>query len=458
MSDDFDIENLLRATLSEQARQAPDGADLAEQIIAEADHPRPVRDLRGPRRWRGWTLPAVTAGAVAAVVAIVIGLAQVHRAEKPTADHRSAATHPHPSTPVSTGYSALDASPTPSASAPPTSPSTGLPGGAVGPNFHAVDLTFAGPQDGWALGSSGCLDGSPGTCPTILHTRDGGASWGSIPIPSAPVTPDCGSLCVTNLRFANAKVGYAFGPGALFMTTDGGATWGKNHGDTSSLEVANGNALRITGGMLQIAVVGSQTWTPAAVPPTADYTSQLVRASHDAYALSVTKAATGSGPAGRTVLASTNDGRTWDDRGNPCDQASPAIDADQLAAGADGSLTVLCQDGSASKAGASVRYLVTSIDGGETFTSPTRLSATAPQITFAAASASVLFYVDQQLYRSTNGGQTWSATDRTPARAKTPTAFLGFESPSTGRWVAGDGSTIWTTTDAGANWTPHVFN
>src|SRR5690242_14762118 len=95
--DDLDIERLLRSTLSERARQVPPGTQLAEQIIAEADHPRAVREVRGPRRWRGWTLPVVAAGSVAAVVAIVIGLAQVHQGHKNTADHRSpATTHPQP--------------------------------------------------------------------------------------------------------------------------------------------------------------------------------------------------------------------------------------------------------------------------------------------------------------------------------------------------------------------------
>jgi photosystem II stability/assembly factor-like uncharacterized protein len=467
--DDLDIEHLLRTTLSERARQAPSGAGLAEQIIAEADHPHPIRDGRGPRRWRGWTLPAVAAGSVAAVVAVVIGLAQVHQSHKDAADHRaSATTHPRSTggaTAHFSGESSGSAVPSASTSEPMSSPSVGLPGGAVGPHFHAIDLTFDGNQDGWALGTSGCLNGQPGTCSTIVHSGDGGASWtSSIQIPPVPIAHECGaSPCVTSLRFANADVGYAFGPGALFMTTDGGLSWGDNQGDTSSLEVADGTALRISSGVLQIADVGSRDWQPAAVPATDQYVSQLVRSSNYAYAESVSKKATNAGTVSQTVLASTDDGKQWAERANPCDQVKPASDIGQLAAGADGSLTLLCQGRTATKPDAPARFVVTSTDGGVSFSTPVALPAASGAFSLAAASASVLFYVDDKLHRSTNGGQSWAVVETDPttaqvsARGQQPAAFLGFESPSTGRWVTGDGSMIWTTTDAGATWNPCVF-
>lgn len=472
--DDLDIERLLRSTLSERARQLPPGTQLAEQIIAEADHPRAVREVRGPRRWRGWTLPAVAAGSVAAVVAIVIGLAQVHQSHKNAADHRSpATTHPQAtsgstarfsgnstSNGSGSGESSGSAAPSASTVEPTSTPAAGQAGGPVGPvgpHFQAVDLTFAGDQDGWALGTSGCLNGTPGRCPTILHTADGGTEWGSIQIPTPLIAPGCGSECVTNLRFANADVGYAFGPDALYMTTDGGATWGTNQGDTKYLEVADGTALRVAGGELQIAEVGSEQWQAAAVPPTAQSVKQLVRSSHDAYALSVSKTAASTGAA-QSVIASTDDGKTWADRGDPC-QPEPALSPGQLVAGADGSLTVVCQDSPVSKTVTPTRSVVTSTDGGKTFSDPVALPATAQDVRFAAASSSVLFYVDKQLHRSTDSGRSWAIVSPDPVATSqsSPIVFLGFETPDTGRLVTGGSSTIWMTTDSGADWNSHVF-
>src|SRR6266568_265110 len=78
VNDDF--ERALRASLAENARHAPDGDDLAERIIDAADHPRHVSDPHRihPSRWRGWTLPLIAAGSVAAVVAAIVGAAQLH--------------------------------------------------------------------------------------------------------------------------------------------------------------------------------------------------------------------------------------------------------------------------------------------------------------------------------------------------------------------------------------------
>ncbi|HZE48844.1 MAG TPA: hypothetical protein VE074_04735 [Jatrophihabitantaceae bacterium] len=440
MKDDIDIESVLRASLAEHARQTPDADRLAERIIADADHPRPVHDPHRPRRWSGWMLPAIAAGSVAAVVGAVIAVAQLghsgrHAADQGplTSDKRSAA-----SSPVSTESGQVYAStlPTPASTAP------GLPGGVPVPAFRVIDLTFTSTQVGWALGNGTCLDGSPGICPAVMRTDDGGSRWISTPNPPAslPVDGSCAAPCVDHVRFANDNVGYAFGPGALFMTVDGGQSWGNNEdpAGTSSLEVANGTALRVTGERLVIADVGQTSWKPAALPAKATVKGDVVRSRDRAYV---------SAGSSNSLYVSTNDGAKWAEQPSPC--SGSAIGS--LSTGADGSVVVLC-----APVGPATPAVYTSNNDATSFTPIAGLTTGNFDGPFGAADGSTLFRSSSgQLERTTDEGKHWArvATDKT----KGVVAFLGFESPTVGRWVTGDGSTIYTTTDAGQHWTPYKF-
>ena len=437
--------SILRASLAEHARQGPDADRLAERIIADADHPRPVHDPRGPRRWQGWMLPAVAAASVVAVVATIVGLVQLKHSDKHAADsdqQRSSTTSTAPSPTANGPLYASGATP-----ASESAPMAGKAGGAVPDQFHVVGLTFVD-NHAWALGTGDCLDGSSGRCDAVLRSDDDGANWVSTPNPPAPISSACGDPaadpCVSQLRFATDTIGYAFSANSLYMTTDGGYTWGeKSQGPASSVEVANGTALRVAGDQLLTAKVGATTWKPAGLPLKATVSGSIVRSFSNAYV-----------PAGRRdgFYASSDNGAHWATRKTPC---SSAGEINSMSAGADRSVAVMCLPSTSSPA-----QLFVSDNGGASFKQQvagvTEGDASSP---FAIANASTVFRSSgSQLERTTDGGKRWTpvATDKT-AVADTPVSFLGFQSDTTGRWVTGDGSVIWTTTDAGANWTSRAF-
>lgn len=441
MNDDFDIEDVLRASLAERARKAPDGNQLAERIIAEADHPGWVHEPRGPRHWRGWMLPAVAAASVIAVVATIVGLVQLKHSDKHAADadqQRSGRTATASQNPTDQP-SLLATGPTSG-----SSPSVGKMGGDVPDKFRVVDLTFVA-NHAWALGQGDCLDGTPGQCDAVLRSDDDGKNWVSTPNPPAQVRAACDvTPCVDHLRFADQHVGYAFGPGALFLTNDGGQTWKPdNGGDTTSLEVANGTALRVTADRLEIASVGTLSWKAAALPTKATVRAPVVRALSRAYV---------SAANGDTLYASTDNGTRWTPHASPCPTSGSL---NSVTAAADGSLVVMCIS-----SGSKAPTLMVSADDGSNFTPVTGVPADSAGRPFAAIDSSTVFCsVPGQLVRTTDSGQQWTrvATDKTTGAAKGAAGFLGFESPTTGRWVSADGSTIYTTTDGGNNWSHQTF-
>src|SRR5207237_869181 len=154
---DRELTDALRRSLAAQAREAPDGADLAERIVAGA---APATAHRSPDRQRsGRLLPLVAAAAVIALIAGIVGIVVVA--------HRS----------------------------------------------------------GSALASADCLR-TTRRCTALLRTTDG-LSWKSHPNTpfNVPGVQGCAAPCVRGIRFATDRVGYAFGPGAFFMTTDGAQSW-----------------------------------------------------------------------------------------------------------------------------------------------------------------------------------------------------------------------------------------
>lgn len=96
----------------------------------------------------------------------------------------------------------------------------GVPAG-----FSAQSISWLTPTHGWVLGTEAC--GKAGNCAKsqVIDTSNGGKTWrldGTIAaqIPKA----GNGSAGITELRFATAKIGWAFGP-SLYSTVDGGKTW-----------------------------------------------------------------------------------------------------------------------------------------------------------------------------------------------------------------------------------------
>jgi hypothetical protein len=89
-------------------------------------------------------------------------------------------------------------------------------------HFVAQSITWVSPTRGWLLGQAPCPTGSK-TCTTVLSTTTSGARWARAGTVASPIAHS-GGHGITEIRFAGAKLGWAFGP-ALFQTRTGGRTW-----------------------------------------------------------------------------------------------------------------------------------------------------------------------------------------------------------------------------------------
>ena len=439
-----ELEAQLRAELSRHAEHAPGGTLLAERIIAAArTQPRPL----GRRGWPTWTMPLLAAGAVAAIVTgVFVGVGQIRNSARP--ETPGLGTHLPTaalSTPVPSPPTTASPTGTPSAT---TSPPTRVPGDPVGiTNFAATDLSFYGTEDGWALGTADCLSGA-GTCPAMVRTTDGGASWHSMIQPPGDVT---------RIRFATPDIGYAFGPSVLEMTTDGGQSWTTQPGGAIALETLDGNVVRLVsshsgcpgpcGVRAEYAALGATSWTTGDLGPLDVGGVQLVRSDSDVYVLA-TRNWAGGGPAQSTLYASTDDGAHWAEHGEPCPQAGGEVDSHALAASPGGIVAALCVPRETADA-----FVAVSSDAGGTFERTAGTMPWAAAYTITGDPSTVLVAAGAQSYRSTDGGASWAPIADVSGEA----SFVGFESPTLGRIVTDGGRTIWTTTDAGAHWSRFTF-
>ncbi len=435
----------LRAALAEHARIAPRGDLLAERIIDTVERSPARRPRRG---WRTWSLPLVAAAAVGGVVAAVAGIESYHPQASPPAGSHG---------PSSTPSIVATVPPTAIGSAPAVAPTaaTSPPDTSTLHNVQILDLTFAGANDGWALAAADCI-GAPGRCTALLRSTNG-HTWKSMAGAAFNVAGvrGCADPCVTSIRFADHSVGYAFGPTALFMTTDGGRAWQRQSGGALFLETLDNNVIRITSDgtgcpgpctvRAATAAIGSSTWTPARFPAGAQpavYGLAFARGGSDAYLLIMGHSA-GGAPNGRSTLyRSSDDGRDWVAAGEPCPQSAPEVDSSALAAAPGGRVSVLCTNRQAPNR----QFVATSTTHGATFTARGALPQRADQL--AGDPTTVLVTAGDSLLRSTDGGRSWARLIQPTG----PVSFLGFESSTVGRAVTDGGRTIWTTSDGGRLW------
>lgn len=469
------VEASLRETLIEHARHAPATDEVARRIVAAIERPpaHPTQPAP-PRGLRTWGLPLVAAAGVAVVVTAVVGLSAL----RPQADRAPAGTD----TSTSTVTPSAEPYPTTQPSSPyrssiphrsQTSIRTSRGATKVTPavdtsTLHGVrvlDLTFVGANEGWALASANCVY-APGTCTALLRTTDG-TTWHSMPGASFNVAGvgSCADPCVQHLRFADDRIGYAFGPDALFMTRDGGTSWARQPGGADALETLAGNVIRVVDPhncppgctySVEVATVGSDAWRPIDLPgPQGGGDSvQLALTGHFA-ALQVYGNPAGGAPALSVLFTSSNDGATWTRRGEPCPQpaggrsAANEIDSSTLTAAVDGSITILCT----TRGGTGPQFTTTSTDGGATFVPGNRIALYGARVSaFAAASAGTVLVSSDRTYRSTDGGHHFVVTADIVG-----VQWLGFESNVLAHAISKDNRIVWTTHDAGRTWAAHHF-
>jgi photosystem II stability/assembly factor-like uncharacterized protein len=306
-------------------------------------------------------------------------------------------------------------------------------------NFAPQSFTAIGELTWWLLGDVACPAGKKTPCGSILKTTDGGRNFTSTHAPAAPlVTASGGTSGYSQIRFADAHNGFAYGPD-LYATHDGGASWHPVDvgGTVTDLAISGGQAFATvepaTGsGKLMHAPVTGNAWS--AVPAAGDVSGGLWVQG----ATIIVQSGQGTG-IGSGVLVSGDGGQSFSAHpapspGLPCLFAAPNPPV----------VWARCATGMNSG-------VWRSSDDGATFTAVVSTGLSLPNSApFAAASSSTAVVGYQQLYRTTNDGLTWGQTGPTGIRW----TYLGFTDPTHGVALgfAGQNATdqrFYYTTDAG---------
>ncbi|HUY58428.1 MAG TPA: hypothetical protein VMV16_01845 [Solirubrobacteraceae bacterium] len=305
--------------------------------------------------------------------------------------------------------------------------------GAVPAGFQPESFTAISEYSWWLLGTAPC---GGHTCTVIVRTEDGGSTFTRIP---APPTGGVG-----NLRFANARDGYAFGP-QLWTTHNGGRTWTEPHIRANELAAADGYvyALSSTGAPVESLMrspVRRNAWT---VAPGLSGREPRWLVGQGVGGLWV-QGNTVIIQAGNRMLISNDQGRHFSHaRGvvNAGDCGYDAV-ADPFA------IWALCSTGMAPD------DILLSTNSGDTFTAAAQVPD-GPVDSFAAASSTVAVASGQgPLFRTTDGGASWSQV-AVPSAGWT---YLGFTDATHGVALGNFGGgghqhgRLYYTTDGGASY------
>jgi photosystem II stability/assembly factor-like uncharacterized protein len=271
---------------------------------------------------------------------------------------------------------------------------------------------------GFVLGTAPCANP---VCTSLVRTTDGGAHWAGIPAPTDALAPatNPSTAGVSTVRFADALDGWVFGPD-LWSTHDGGATWthvttGPGTGSVVDVEAASGHVDAVseqcvgqTGtcrAQLWVGSVGSDAFSPGPAFALGTATpSEPLLALHGTSGYLITQ---GSAP-GTWALLVTTDGTTWTPEPGPC---AAAFTLDSIAPLSASCALALCAGDGA--AGSTQKSVLATTDNGRTWApqgSPAPLGGDGGQL--AAASPTTLAVATSSaatwIYRSTDGGATWS--------------------------------------------------
>jgi photosystem II stability/assembly factor-like uncharacterized protein len=337
---------------------------------------------------------------------------------------------------------------------------------AVPAGFRAQSLSWVSPEQGWMLGSAPC---GSATCTTVVGTTDGGGTWSLLATIHAPLMleTDAG---VTEIRFADALHGWAFGP-ALWATNDGGTTWKRHRppGDGRRMLALAGNAdavysvvspCRINHVCHDAATLWRTTvggaWTQVSVPLPASTAAAL--AVHGVVAYAVVQ----SGELDPDVLDVTVDGQTWLPRPVPCDKANDEFLTD-VAPVSDTKVALLCVANIGF--GQAEKRVLRSNDTGQTTSSTGSIPRDGITSSLTAAPNGTLALTSwgapgSWIYRNT-GGRTWTTSVSLNDfgvgwnDVVFTTNEIGFVvyGPA-GVWPYNRVGELWKTSDGGLTWIP----
>jgi photosystem II stability/assembly factor-like uncharacterized protein len=410
------FEDRLREALAQRADSVVPDQPAWEDLLTRPDTGDPARP--GHRLWL-----AVATAAVVVLVPFLVVARYLSRTSHVSVDGgQGQVEDPSPST---------------------GSPVAGPPDGSLQAGFNPVSITRISLRVGWALGTSAC---GTEACMALARTRDGGATWHSVPVPPGVAS---GSDSVSHVRFANASDGWLFGQ-QVWATHDGGTSWREVTplgGPMTSLEAADGRVWGLVGSTegptatVYAAPVDTDDWQPVGPAAAA---IDITLHGKVGYAVAPDGAIVALGPAG------------MEKRGMPC----PAATVAAVAAPSDAGVAVVCAADPG--AGSSTKTLLLSRDGGRTWSTggaaprggQTSGLAAASTHTFLVAAASGASF----LYRTTDGGRTWK-TVFTDTGGGAPFTDLGFTDPTHGVAVLGTtpDAKLLVSSDAGATWKVQVF-
>ena len=358
-------------------------------------------------------------------------------------------------------------------------------GGPVPSGFRAQSATFVSSDQGWVLGSAPC---ATAPCTAVVRTSDDGGSWAGIPAPTDGLeNPRSGSTVptgVSEIRFADNLNGWVFGPD-LWSTHDGGEMWSHTTSGPGAQRVVD---LESSGGFVYVATeqctvqessCPGELWRSSDatdafqkvatfnLAPEVGYTGSIL-AIHDTTGYVVIAATVGA--IGAPALYVTANGTTWSPEPNPC----PADLGEISVAPVDTVRAAMLCSGQGA-AGSSTKEVLATSDGGHSWVPEGSAPPSGDGGALSAASVSTLAIATSsaatQIYRSVNGGTTWSTplslndggegwgdfgfTDSTHGFAVH--APIGRYQPASAGATPADTGTFFVTTDGGATWSTVAF-
>ena len=325
------------------------------------------------------------------------------------------------SVPSSATAVTASASATAATSSPPSLPAGTQAGGPV--DVHDVSFVSAG--QGWALGSG-----------ALFTTTDGGASWTRLPGPPAGLA---------HIRFASPQVGYAWtAAGSLWITTNGAASWHPGRlAQVISLETAAGQVWAIAGPQpypdIWRAPAGSTAWTN--LGPTPDRTATLTVHGDVAYVVGQQ----GAGPIAPSldVFAGTQPVRH---ESMPCTRGQAYVPFAALGLSTDGLVYLVCDTmNNQASPPAQTQLAYESVHEGRSW-SASNPPPQPPHGVTAVVGARFAWNSGPDLYMLT--GHRWRVSLTDPGHGF---SLVGFETNTQGVAVGTNGD-LWITRNGGTSW------